>query len=454
MAESKKQVIILTNFDYRKEPKRDILFIDVKSFYATVECVARGLDPLKTMLVVMSSSDHTGNGLILASSPRAKEQLHISNVTRAENLPDHPQLIKAPPRMSHYIQENMKLNTLFQRFVAEEDLLIYSIDESILDVTASLTLFFPEKLSRHEKRLKMARLIQQTVYDEMGLILTVGIGDNPLLAKLALDNAAKNRMKDHFIAEWTYDTIPETVWKIPSLTDFWGIGRRTQKRLYKIGIDSVEQLAHADVELLRLRYGIIGEQLYYHANGIDRTIISEASPQPKEKSYSNNQVLPKNYTNIHEIEIVIGEMAEQVAARIRRHDCLTQCVHLYVGSAYHEKSKSFSHQMKIEATNQTKELKQHCLHLFHKYYQGQAVRHIGISYSKLLYTQNRQLNLFEDPEKEIAQERLDRVIDLIRQKYGFTSIIHATSKLEGARSISRSHLVGGHDGGAGGLEGL
>lgn len=297
-------------------------------------------------------------------------------------------------------------------------------------------------------------MIQKTVHEELGLVLTVGIRDNPLLAKLALDNAAKHNYQHKFKAEWTYDTIADTVWKIPVMTDFWGIGYRTQKRLYKLGIDTIYQLAHADPDLLAQRFGVIGEQLNYHANGIDRTILSETSPVPKEKSYGNSQVLPKNYTDVHEIRIVVGEMAEQVAARIRRHGCLTQCVSLYIGSAYGEKDKNFSHQMNIDATNQTKKLKRYCLYLFDKYYQGQAIRHVGISYSKLVYTRNRQLTLFEDPNKIESNERLDQIIDLIREKYGFTSIIHATSKLEGARSVAKSHLVGGHDGGAGGLDGL
>ena len=143
----------MLNFDYQKEPLRDILFVDVKSFYATVECAARKLDPLTTMLVVMSTADNTGKGLILASSPAAKERLGISNVTRANNLPNHPDLWQVPPRMNLYIQENVKFNQLLKEYVAEEDHLVYSIDESLMDVTASMNLFFPDTgLSRQEKR--------------------------------------------------------------------------------------------------------------------------------------------------------------------------------------------------------------------------------------------------------------------------------------------------------------
>ncbi|KAF1291970.1 Y-family DNA polymerase [Candidatus Enterococcus leclercqii] len=440
-------------FDYRTEPLRDILFIDVKSFYASVECALRGWDPLTKMLVVMSTADNTGNGLILASSPMAKAKLGITNVTRADNLPDHPDLVKVPPRMNLYIKENVKFNNIFREYVADEDLLIYSIDESILDVTASMKLFFPDPtLSRSQKRRLFAQQIQAEVKNKLGLVLTVGIGDNPLLAKLALDNAAKHNQD--FVAEWRYENIPETVWQISNMRDFWGIGRRMQQNFYKLGIDSIYQLAHTDPELLRQRFGVLGQQYYYHANGIDRTLLSEQGPLIKEKSYGNSQVLPKNYVKQQEIEIVVKEMAEQVAARIRRHGCLTQCIHLFIGTAQGESKSGFSHQMKIPATDNTKQLASYCLQLFRKYYRGQVVRHVGITYSKLLFTNSRQLSLFESPEKAEAEQRLDQIIDQIREKYGFTAIVHATSKLEGARSIPRSHLVGGHAGGAGGLDGL
>ncbi|MDH6365160.1 DNA polymerase V [Enterococcus sp. PF1-24] len=440
----------MEEIDYSKEPLRDIFLIDIKSFYASVECAARNLDPLQTMLVVMSTAENTGSGLILASSPKAKEVLGISNVTRANNLPDHPELYKVPPRMKLYIRENSKINNIFRQFVAEEDLLVYSIDESVLDVTQTLNLFIPdETLTRSEKRQKLAKIIADKIYQETHLYITVGIGDNPLLAKLALDNEAKETAQR--IAEWTYQDVPTKVWQIANLTDFWGINRKMKKNFEQMGIYSVKELAHSNPYLLKERFGIMGLQYYCHANGIDRTIISEGLV-PKEKSYGNNQVLHRDYYLQAEIEVVVKEMAEQVAARIRRHGCQTQCVHLYIGASKTETKKSFSHQMKIPATDNTKELIQHCLFLFRKYYQGQVVRHVGVTYSKLIFTTGIQLSLFEAPEKILADERLDTIIDRIRQKYGFTAIVHGTSILPGSRSIARANLVGGHAGGMDGID--
>ena len=245
-------------FNYEEEPLRDILFIDVKSFYASVECVQRGLDPLTALLVVMSHSDNTGNGLVLAASPMAKTVLGITNVTRADNLPNHPDLYKVSPRMNLYIKENLTVNNVYRNYVADEDLLLYSIDESLMDVTQTLHLFFPDpSLSRSEKRHKMAEKIKAHVFKATGLRVTVGIGDNPLLAKLALDTEAKKNPT--FIAERTYQDVESKVWGISQMTDFWGIGSRTQKRLTQLGIESIKALAHADPDFLRSRMGIIGE---------------------------------------------------------------------------------------------------------------------------------------------------------------------------------------------------
>ena len=123
-------------FDYEKEPSRDILCIDCKSFYASVECAERGLDPLKTMLVVMSNAENAG-GLVLSASPIAKKVLGVSNVTRKNQVPAHPDLYVVPPRMNLYMKKNQEINNLYKEFVADEDHSEFSVDESFLDVTAS-----------------------------------------------------------------------------------------------------------------------------------------------------------------------------------------------------------------------------------------------------------------------------------------------------------------------------
>lgn len=427
-------------FDYTNEPREDILCIDVKSFYASVECVSRGLDPLKTMLVVMSNAENAG-GLTLAASPRAKAVLGISNVSRKYDIPYHKDLIIVPPRMNLYIKENLKINNIFRRYVANEDILVYSIDESFVRVTASKKLF---NLTAYE----FAQQFQRDIYHETGLYCTIGVGDNPLLSKLALDNEAKHN--HDMIASWRYEDVPNTVWKIPHLTDFWGINKRTEDRLNKKGILSVKELANYDYFSLKDSLGVIGEQLYAHSWGVDRTKLSDVYV-PKSKSVGNSQVLKKDYTSKSEIKIVLREMAEQVASRIRRKGYKTACVHVSIGYSKFEPIRGFSHQMKVSATNDSKQLTAHCYYLFDKFYNGMAVRNMAVSYSKLTDSRSLQLNLFEEPTEQINQQDLDRTIDTIRERFGFDSIVHASSHLAGATAIDRSNLVGGHAGGRDGL---
>lgn len=429
-------------FDYDKESRRTIFCIDVKSFYASVECVAREYDPMEKMLVVMSHAENSG-GLVLASSPKAKEILGITNVTRKYDVPDHPELTIVPPRMNVYIKENMKINEIYKEYVAEEDLHIYSIDESFLDVTASWKLFA-------QTPVELAKIIQQKIKKETGLYITIGMGDNPLLAKLAMDIEAKQN--DERFAEWHYEDVSEKVWSIEPMTEMWGIGHRLVKRLNNMGIRSIYDLAHTNSHSLKRNLGIIGEQLYAHAHGIDRSRLAEKYI-PKERSYNNSQILMRDYLRQDEIEVVIREMADQVAARLRKVHCQTECVHLSIG--FSKKSESsgsgFSRQMKVPLTNSSKALIDYCLVLFRQHWHGEEVRHIGITYSKLNYNTYVQLDLFHEPNEQLKELKLDQLIDEIRQRFGYVSLVHASSVKSGGTAISRASLVGGH---AGGMEGL
>ncbi|EOC6290365.1 Y-family DNA polymerase [Enterococcus faecium] len=441
-------------FDYHKEPSRDILCIDCKSFYASVECVERGLDPLKAKLVVMSypseRQKERGSGLILASSPAAKKAYGISNISRARDLPFPypPDLVIAPPRMAYYMQKNMEINNIYRKYADENNHHVYSVDESFIDVTDGLKLF------NVKTAFELAKIIQTDVYRQTGIYTTVGIGDNPLLAKLALDNAAKHA--PNMKAEWRYENVRETVWKIPNITDFWGIGRRTAKRLQRLGIFSVYDLAHSDYYKLKEDMGILGTQLYAHSWGIDRTFIGQKY-KPKSKSIGNSQVLNRDYYKREEIEIVIKEMADQVATRLRRAGAKTSVISLWIGYSLgyidQEGKTSFHQQMKIDPTNNSKEIAEHLLKIFHRKYRNQTVRNIGVNCSKLVYGHFLQLNLFEEPEQQISEAKIDYVVDAIRKKYGFKSIVHAHSLLKGGRAIARSGLVGGHAGGMSGIEG-
>lgn len=406
----------------------------------------------------MSTADNT-SGLILASSPMAKKVLGIRNVARKWDLPtpeENPavkNLIVAPPRMRYYISENLKIQNVVRNYATDEDIMWYSIDEGVVDLSRSLNYFVPDKsLSRARKLDIVSQMIQKDILKATGIFSTVGMSNsNPLLAKLALDNEAK---KNHNMrALWNYEDVPSKVWSIAEIDDFWGIGGRMKRNLENMNIKTIKELAHASPERLHKKFGIMGLQLYHHANGIDRSKLQKPYV-PKGKNIGNSQVLPRDYAG-YEMPLLIREMAEQVAIRLRRRGAQTTTVHLFIGYSKDEGKRGFGRQMKVPATNDTKQLAEHLLFLFNKFYDGQGfIRHIGVTYSDLVYDGGDQLNLFEDPTDQEKRIKIDQVTDKIREKYGFVSIVRASSTLESGRSIKRAGLVGGHNGGAGGLDGL
>lgn len=465
--------------DYDLEPRSDIAFIDMKSFYASVECVERGLHPLTTSLCVMSRSDNS-NGLILASSPTFKEVFGKNNVGRSYDLPfdintrkfsyynakrqgikitpeykRHVEMWAAktfivPPRMNLYIEKNMEIQKILQDYAPKEDIHPYSIDEGFIDLTGSLNYFVPNpNLTRKEKLDIICAKIQKDIWKKTGVFATVGMSNaNPLLAKLALDNEAKKTPTMR--ANWSYEDVETKVWSLKNMTDFWGIGSRTEKRLNKLKIFSIKDLANANPDTIKNKLGIIGVQLWFHANGVDESLPSKPY-KPKAKGIGNSQVLPRNYIRQHEIELVLIEMAEQVAIRLRKINKKTKCVSISIGFSYDEERKPILASMKIDATGQTKKLQEHVITLFRKKYNGGAVRNIGVRYDNLISEDITILSLFDDYTVIEKEERLEKVIDDIRSKFGFLSIQKATYLEEGSRVKERSKLVGGH---AGGMDGI
>lgn len=449
----------MENFDYSLEPRSDYAFIDMKSFYASYELKARGLDPLRDMLVVMSKADNTGAGLILASSPAAKKKLGLTNVSRAWELPTEQEnpavkdLIIVEPRMQLYIDQNIEIQKIIENYAAKEDIMWYSIDEGCVDLGPSLNYFIPDKnVSRARKLDIISQRIQQHILKETGIYSTVGMSNsNILLAKLALDNEAKKN--SNMRALWNYKDVQTKVWNISEISDFWGIGSRMKENLKNMGIHTIRDLAAASPERLNSKFGIMGLQLYHHAWGIDRSKIREKYV-PQGESKGNSQMLPRDYQG-HEMPLVIKEMADQVSTRLRRKNAKAGTIHLGIRYSRNEPGGGFSRQVKVTPTDNSKEIAVHLQHLFDKYYEGQLVRQISVSFSKLVYTAGTQFNLFEDPEQQEKEINLEKSKDKVRDKFGFLSLVYASSLLDHGRSIKRAGLVAGHNGGgAGGLDGL
>ena len=466
--------------DYSREPKSDIAFLDMKSFYASVECVDRRLNPLYTSLCVMSRADNSA-GLILASSPMFKKVFGKANVGRSYDLPfdiitrrfsyqnawkqgievtpryksfiEHwaKRTLIVPPRMDRYIEKNLEIQHIFQNYAAPDDMLPYSIDEGFIDLTSSLDYFIPSKsMSRKDKLDNLSAMIQRDIWRETGIISTVGMSNaNPLLAKLALDNEAKKTATMR--ANWSYNDVETKVWSIPNLTDFWGIGSKTEIRLQKLGIFSIRELANANPDILKKEFGKVGVQLWFHANGVDESNVHEPY-RPKSNGLGNSQMLPRDYYSQREIEVALAEMADQVANRLRKAHRKATIVSIQIEFSRIEKRKPINAQKKIEPANLPNKMVAHVLELFRSKYTSGIVRRIGVSYSGFVDESLTPLSLFDDLETIEKEEKLQTAIDVVREKFGFLAIQKGTVLTEGSRNIERSKLIGGHS--AGGLEGL
>lgn len=469
-----------TYFDYSLEPHRAILFEDVKSNYASIECVERGLEPLTTSLCVMSHAPNS-NGLILASSPKFKEVFGMKNVSRASDLPflidskkfnyrlwyqkntdihgqrkeptiQHVAFIESwakrtkivPPQMQLYIQYKIDITELLTKYTSLDEIHSYSIDESFLDVTESLNLFFPEIQDKYEQMDQMAKLIQKDILKHFGLYVTVGMGDNPLLAKIAMDVYAKHNSNMRSLIR--YEDVPEKLWTIPNLTDFWGIGKKTAKTFNKMGIHTIKELANANPNLIKQKMGVIGLQHFFHANGIDESRVTEKYT-PKSSSYSNSQILPRDYSKKSDIILIIKEMTDTLATRLRKNGKNVSNVSLYIGQSYQSNKSSFRASGNIDTTQSTSEIQQALLRLFDEKYKGGPVRQIGISFNKIADNNYKQLSLFDsvdDTKANEKKEKLQKVIDEIREEFDFLAIQKASSLTKASQAANRTKLIGGH----------
>ena len=299
-----------------KLSNRQYIAIDLKSFYASVECVERGLDPLTTNLVVADES-RTDKTICLAVSPALKK-LGIPGRARlfevrqkARGVP----FIIAPPRMKYYIDYSTRIYSIYLRYVAAEDIHVYSIDEVMMDVTAYL------KTYRMTAR-QLASTMVQDIFIRTGITATAGIGTNLYLCKVAMDILAKKAMPDSNgvrMAELDEMSYRHLLWDHRPLTDFWRVGRGIATQLGQHGIDTMGKLARASIqneELLYRLFGINAELLIDHAWGWEPCTIDYVKAyRPETNSLSSGQVLTEPYT-WDKARIVVQEMADAMSLQL------------------------------------------------------------------------------------------------------------------------------------------
>ena len=296
-----------------QQQQKTYIAIDLKSFYASVECVDRGLDPLTTNLVVADES-RTEKTICLAVSPSLKAY-GIGGRARLFEVYQKArgvEFIIAPPRMAHYIEVSTKIYQTYLKYIAPEDIHVYSIDEVFMDVTAYLRSY---KMTAHQLAMKMIRDVLATT----GITATAGIGTNMYLAKVAMDIVAKKMPADKDgvrIAELDEMSYRRELWDYRPLTKFWRVGRGIAEKLAVYGIDTMGKIARVSIQNEKLLYSLFGvnaELLIDHAWGWEPcTMEAVKAYRPETNSFSSGQVLKEPYT-FKKARVVIREMAEGMA---------------------------------------------------------------------------------------------------------------------------------------------
>ena len=314
-----------------QQQQRTYITIDLKSFYASVECVDRGLDPLSTNLVVADES-RTEKTICLAVSPSLKAygiggRARLFEVYQKARGVD---FIIAPPRMAHYIEVSTKVYQTYLKYIAPEDIHVYSIDEVFMDVTAYLHSY---KMTAHQLAMKMIRDVLATA----GITATAGIGTNMYLAKVAMDIVAKKMPADKDgvrIAELDEMSYRRELWDYRPLTKFWRVGRGIAEKLAVYGIDTMGKIARMSIQnegLLYRLFGVNAELLIDHAWGWEPcTIEAVKAYRPETNSFSSGQVLQEPYT-FKKARVVIREMAEGMALDLVSKRLVTDQLVLTVG---------------------------------------------------------------------------------------------------------------------------
>ena len=418
--------------------QRKYLCIDLKSFYASVECVERGLDSMTTNHVVadMTRTDKT---ICLAVSPSMKK-LGVKNRCRVFEIPKNIDYIAAPPRMRKYIEYSAKIYSVYLKYVSCDDIHVYSIDEAFLDVTHYLSTY-------RMSEVELAKKIMADVFETTGIRATCGIGTNLYLAKIALDITAKH--SPEFIGILDEEKFRETLWDHRPITDFWRIGKGTAARLERCGIHTMRDIACSSEDMLYRTFGVDAELLIDHAYGRESTTIADIKKYvSRTKSLTSGQVLTRDYA-FDEAKIVLTEMMDNLCMSMCKQDLVTNSVTLTVGYSNSLHLEMARGSFRIQTpTNSSPVLSREIQKLYSKIvYPSFPVRRINISCNNVVTENFVQLDLFEAVENADRDKKIQKTMIDIKSRYGKNSILKGTNFLDGATARERNMQIGGHKSG-------
>ena len=414
------------------------LCIDLKSFYASVECVERGWDPLTARLVV-ADPERSEKTICLAVSPALK-QMGVPNRCRVFQIPKEIPYKMAPPRMQLYIDYAAEIYGVYLKYIAKEDIQVYSIDEAFLDVTDYLHLY-------QMTAVELGRKIMQDILDTTKIPAACGVGTNLYLAKVALDIMAKHETdRIAYLDEARYR---EKLWKHKPLTDFWRVGRGTVERLSNMGICTMEEIAHARESLLYKAFGIDAELLIDHAWGREPVTIADIKAyRPKNTSFSSGQVLPRDY-EYEEGVLVVKEMADLLCLDLVDQCLVTSHISLVIGYSNQKCFEPAKGSTTLRsATSSNRRLLSYVEQLYRRIVRpGAHIRRITLTYTGVMTEDYQQFDLFSDPEETEKDVKAQRAAISIKQRYGRNAILKGMNLEESATTIERNGQIGGHKSG-------
>lgn len=413
--------------------------IDQKSFFASVECVERKLDPM-TALLVVADAERSYNTICLAVSVGCKKR-GIRNRCRLLEVPKNIGVIVAPPRMQLYIDYAAEIYGVFLKFFAPEDIYVYSIDESFIHVTPYLKLYglTPRQLA--------ARVVAE-IRARVGTLSSCGIGSNLYLAKVALDIQAKHA--PDFIAELTEEGYRELLWEHTPITDFWRVGPGIAKRLRNHGITTMKGIAQGNPDHLYKLFGINAELLIDHAWGRESCTIADIKAyRSSSRSLSSSQVLMRDYRP-EEAVVIAKEMADQLCLNMAAQNYVTETISLYIGYSYTQGVHSSGGTADLTFRTNLASVVVPAMEVLYRRVvrQGFAVRQIGVSCPVFPDTGVYQLNMFEDTAKQLRGKALQETLLGIRAKYGKNAILKGLNFDPSATGRERNIQIGGHKSGS------
>ena len=422
-----------------KNKKKCYICIDLKTFFASVECSERNLDPFETNLVVADPS--RGNGaLCLAITPKMKT-MGIKNRCRIFEIPKDVEYITALPRMNLYMDYSARIYEIYLRYVSENDIHVYSIDECFIDITPYLKLY-------NKKPKEFAQMLMDAVFEETHITATAGIGTNLYLAKIALDIISKH-VPDN-IGMLTERMYQKYLWHHQPLTDFWHVGVGTMNHLARMRIYDMYGITQCSEDILYKEFGINAEYIIDHAYGKEPTTIAQIKAyEPQTNSISNSQVLFEDY-EYYDALLVVKEMVDLLVTRLISNHLVTDNIALYVGYSRSDKNcpvTGSGGQRKLTTrTSSLKIIMKEFIELYHlKVLKNSKIRQISISLGNVLDEYYESYDLFSNIEQLEEEKNLQRAFIQIKEKYGKNAILKGMNKLEKSTTEKRNTLVGGHN---------